>query len=157
MLSCVCLSVPTWCRHGGGKRPPEGAMPRITKRLVDGLKPEDAGRIVRDDELTGFAVRLNADGSKTYLVEYRAGRGRGFPTRRLSIGKHGALTPEEARQHAKQILAQVAGGADPASVRAARKKEPTVKDVLVLALEQHWKPKRRQSTSKAFEEMINRT
>jgi integrase len=90
-------------------------------------------------------------------VEYRAGRGRGFPTRRLSIGKHGALTPEEARQHAKQILAQVAGGADPASVRAARKKEPTVKDVLVLALEQHWKPKRRQSTSKAFEEMINRT
>ena len=71
-------------------------MPRITKRLVDGLPPESVGRIVREDEVTGFGVRLNADGSRTYLVEYRAGRGRGFPTRRISIGRHGALTPDAA-------------------------------------------------------------
>ncbi|ANY78469.1 hypothetical protein BB934_09690 [Microvirga ossetica] len=132
-------------------------MPRITKRLVDGLGPDDVGRIVRDDELTGFAVRLNADGSKTYLVEYRAGRGRGFPTRRLSIGRHGALTPEQARQQAKKTLAQVAHGEDPAGYRVARAKDPTVKDILLTALEQHWKPKRKASTAKAFEEMINRT
>ncbi len=43
-------------------------MPRITKRLVDGLAPESVGRVVRDDELAVFGVRLNADGSKTYLV-----------------------------------------------------------------------------------------
>jgi integrase len=132
-------------------------MPRITKHLVDGLKPEDAGRIVRDDELTGFGVRLNADGSRTYLVEYRAGRGRGFPTRRISIGRHGPLTPDEARGEAKKILARVAHGEDPAAARTARKKEPTVKDVLLSALEQHWKPKRKASTAKAFEEMIYRT
>lgn len=134
-----------------------GIVPRITKRLVDGLGPNDIGRVIRDDELTGFAIRLNADGSRTYLVEYRAGRGRGFPTRRLSIGRHGALTPDEARQRAKQILAQVAYGEDPATARAARKKEPTVRDILILALEQHWKPKRKPSTARAFEEMINRT
>ncbi len=132
-------------------------MPRITKRLVDGLKPEDAGRIVRDDILTGFAVRLNADTSKTYLVEYRAGRGRGFPTRRISIGRHGPLTPDQARGEAKKILARVAHGEDPAAARMARKQEPTVKDVLLVALEQHWKPKRKASTAKAFEEMIRRT
>jgi integrase len=132
-------------------------MPRITKRLVDGLGPEDVGRVIRDDELTGFGVRLNADGSKTYLVEYRAGRGRGFPTRRLSIGRHGVLTPEQARQQAKKTLAQVAHGEDPAGARAARAKDPTVKDILLTALEQHWKPKRKPSTAKAFEEMINRT
>jgi integrase len=134
-----------------------GAVPKITKRLVDGMGPDDVGRIVRDDELTGFAVRRNADGSKTYLVEYRAGRGRGFPTRRLSIGKHGALTPDEARQEAKRILARVAGGEDPAADRTSRKKEPTVEDILLTALEQHWKPKRKASTAKAFEEMIERT
>ncbi|WP_262299653.1 tyrosine-type recombinase/integrase [Microvirga sesbaniae] len=132
-------------------------MPRITKRLVDGLGPDDVGRIVRDDELTGFGVRLNADGSRTYLVEYRAGRGRGFPTRRLSIGRHGVLTPEQARQEAKKLLGQVAHGEDPAGNRAARAKDRTVKDILLTALKEHWKPKRKASTAKAFEEMINRT
>ncbi len=110
-------------------------MPKITKRLVDGLGLDDAGRIIRDDELTGFAVRRNADGSKTYLVEYRAGRGRGFPTRRMTLGKHGALTPDEARQRAKQVLSRVAGGEDPAAERKARKREPTVADILTNALE----------------------
>ena len=132
-------------------------MPRITKRLVDGLGPDDAGRIIRDDELTGFGVRLNADGSKTYLVEYRAGRGRGFPTRRLSIGRHGPLTPDQARQRRRKSLPRSPMVKIQPAARAARKKEPTVKDVLLTALEQHWKPKRKASTAKAFEEMINRT
>jgi integrase len=132
-------------------------MPKITKRLVDGLTAADVGRIIRDGELTGFAVRRNGDGSKTYLVEYRAGRGRGFPTRRVAIGRHGALTPEEARQRAKQVLAQVAHGDDPAAKRTARKKELTVKVLLVSALEQHWKPKRRASTAAVFERLINKT
>ena len=33
----------------------------------------------------------------------------------------------------------------------------TVRDVLLLALEQHWKPKRRPSTAKVFGEMVHRT
>jgi len=132
-------------------------MPKITKRFVDGLSAADAGRIVRDDDLAGFAIRRNNDGSLTYLVEYRAGRGRSFPTRRISLGRHGALTPDEARRAAKQMLARVAGGEDPAAERAGRRREPTVRDVLITALEQHWKPKRRASTAKVFEEMINRT
>ena len=57
------ISVPTRCRHGSQK----AGMPKITKRLVDGLGPDDIGRVIRDEELTGFAVRLNADGSRTYL------------------------------------------------------------------------------------------
>ncbi|HEY8381587.1 MAG TPA: tyrosine-type recombinase/integrase [Microvirga sp.] len=132
-------------------------MPKITKRLVDGIRPDQTGKIIRDDELKGFGVRLNADGSRTYLVEYRAGRGRGFPTRRVSIGRHGALTPEEARQSAKKLLAEVAQGEDPAGARTKRAKDPTVKDALLTALNQHWKPKRKASTAKAFEEMITRT
>jgi hypothetical protein len=81
-------------------------MAKITKRFVDGLRGEDIGRIIRDDELAGVGVRRNADGSATYLVEYRAGQGRGFPTRRLSLGRHGALTPDQARSEAKQVLAR---------------------------------------------------
>ncbi|WP_165937757.1 tyrosine-type recombinase/integrase [Methylobacterium segetis] len=132
-------------------------MARITKRFVDALGEEEAGRIHRDDDLHGFAVRRNADGSRTYLVEYRAGRGRSYPTRRISLGRHGALTPEDARRSAKQILARVASGEDPAAERAHHRREPTVRDALITALEQHWRPKRRASTAKVFEEMINRT
>ena len=132
-------------------------MPRITKRLVDGLGMSGYRQGYPRRRADGFAVRRNADGSRTYLVEYRAGRGRGFPTRRISIGRHGALTPDEARQRAKQILAQVARGDDPAAERSARKKEPTVKDILTGALEQHWKPKRRASTAAVFERLIKKT
>ena len=132
-------------------------MARITKRLVDGLGGENVGRIIRDDDLAGFGGRRNADGSATHLVEYRAGRGRGFPTRRLSLGRHGALTPEQARNEAKQVLARVARGEDPAADRSVRKKDPTIRDVLLLALDQHWKPKRKPSTAKVFGEMVHRT
>lgn len=97
------------------------------------------------------------DASKTYLVEYRAGRGRGFPTRRLSLGRHGNLTVDEARQLAKAILARVASGEDPAIRRSACKNELRVKDILITAIEQHWKPKRKASTAKSFEEMIYRS
>ena len=150
------------CRHGADAKavsaPDEAdSMAKITKRFVDALGDGDAGRIYRDDELHGFAVRRNADGSRTYLVEYRAGRGRSYPTRRISLGRHGALTPDEARRNAKQILAKVANGDDPAADRSKHRREPTVREVLITALNQHWRPKRRASTAKVFEEMINRT
>ncbi len=113
--------------------------------------------VVRDDDLKGFGARLNGNGSVSYYVEYRAGRGRGFPVRRVVLGKHGALTPEQARQLAKDMLARVAGGADPAAERTKRKRELTVEQWLRCCIEQHWKPKRKASTAANFEAMIERT
>lgn len=132
-------------------------MPKLTKRFVDDLGPEHSGKIIRDDLLTGFAARRNGNGTITFLVEYRAGRGRQFPNRRLSLGKYGVLTPDDARQAARSILARVARGEDPAAARAARASEITVREMLLAAVEQHWKPKRRPSTARAFEEAIRRT
>jgi integrase len=130
---------------------------KITKRFVDGLSADDAGRIYRDDEVKGFAVRRNGDGSITYLCEYRAGHGRKARTRRMSIGGHGVLTPDEARKKARLILSRVLEGFDPAGEREADKREPTVADILRDALAKHWRPKRRPSTAKSFGEMIERT
>lgn len=132
-------------------------MAKITKRFVDGLGATELGRVFRDDELKGFAVRRNADGSITYLCEYRAGTGRTAPKRRMSIGRHGPLTPDEARKRARAILNRVFDGGDPAGEREAQKHEPTVADLLRDALAKHWKPKRKPATSKAFGEMIART
>ena len=58
-------------------------MAKITKRTVDALIA--SGGIIRDDEVRGFGARLNANGTISYFVEFRAGRGRGFPVRRIVL------------------------------------------------------------------------
>lgn len=132
-------------------------MAKITKRFVDRLGEADTGRVFRDDELKGFVVRRNADGSITYLCEYRAGPGRTAPKRRMSIGRHGPLTPDEARKRARAVLNRVFDGGDPAGEREARKHELTVAELLRDALAKHWRAKRKPSTAKAFGETIERT
>jgi hypothetical protein len=79
---------------------------RITKRLVDSLKPNGADSFVWDDSLIGFGVRVQLSGAKSYVVKYRAGSGRGAPTRRLTLGRVGdthprrssRLCPQDARR-----------------------------------------------------------
>ncbi len=55
----------------------------VTKRLVDGLKPSDKDFYVFDTALVGFGVRVRATGAMSFIVQYKAGSGRGAPTRRL--------------------------------------------------------------------------
>jgi integrase len=132
-------------------------MPRISKRTVDALIASGAREPIRDDDVKGFGARLNANGSVSYFVEFRAGRGRGFPVRRIVLGRHGVLTPDQARDLAKKNLAGVLAGNDPAAERASRRKEMTVADWLRRCLATHWRPKAKPSTAKNFEGMIERT
>jgi integrase len=91
------------------------ATAKITKRLIDGLVADakSAGKTLYrwDETLTGFGVLATKTGATSYFVEYRLG-GRNAPNKRLSIGKHGALTPEEGRRIAKEMLGKVAAGRD---------------------------------------------
>jgi integrase len=131
---------------------------KITKRAVDAvIASGDLGAAIRDHDLKGFGARLNRDRTVSYFVEYRAGRGRAFPIRRIVLGRHGALTPKQARDMAKKALARVLAGADPSAERAARRKEMTVADLLRHVLADHWYPKKKPSTAKNFEGMIERT
>lgn len=97
---------------------------RITKRSVDALKPE-AGRDVLawDDELRGFGVRVKPSGVRSYIVQYRSAAGR---SRRLTLGRHGPVTPEAARRRAKVLLGNVAEGADPAAEREEKAQAGTM-------------------------------
>ena len=91
------------------------AQGRISKRSVDDLTcPAGKDReILWDNELAGFGVAAHAAGSKTYVVQYRQ-HGR---SRRATIGKHGRLTPDQARSEAKKLLGSVETGADPIKAR----------------------------------------
>jgi len=101
-----------------------GSKARITKRAIDDLriKAKSEGRTLylRDDELTGFGAISTKAGACSYFVEYRLG-GRGTTQKRMTIGKHGALTPDEARKLAKEELGKVARRVDVAQDRKAER------------------------------------
>ena len=85
-------------------------MPKLTKRTVESLPIQAKDYFVWDDEVAGFGVRVMPSGAKTYQAQYRKG-GR---TRRVSLGRHGTLTADEARKRARELLGRVAGGENPA-------------------------------------------
>lgn len=100
---------------------------KLTKRTLDALRPQDARRYLFDAELAGFGVVVQPrTTSATFFCQYRAGTGRTAPKRRITIGRYGPLTVDQARQIAKQHLAAVAQGADPAAERAESRVAATV-------------------------------
>ena len=112
-----------------------GTKARITKRSIDDLrsraKSEGRTLYLRDDELTGFGAVSTEATACRYFVEYRLG-GRETTQKRMTIGKHGILTPEEARKLAREQLGAVARGADVAQERKdarARLKAGTFRDL----------------------------
>src|SRR3546814_5229415 len=54
------------------------------------------------------------------------------PERRITIGRYGALTPEEARRQARKILGGAATGADPAAELKAKRKEMRIAELVDL-------------------------
>jgi integrase len=111
-----------------------GRAARISKRTVDGAKPEAARYVLWDSDLKGFGLRVTPQGTKTYVARYRAGGGRAGVLRQMVIGRHGHLTADEARDEARGILADAARGGDPQSDRAKVRADLTVGDLCDLYL-----------------------
>src|SRR5208283_4562697 len=96
-------------------------MPKLTKRAVDTLKAGETDRLIFDDEMPRFGVRVMRSGLKSYVIQYR----KDGHTRRFAFGKHGPLTPDEARGQARQLLAAVDRGDDPSLARHEQRSAPT--------------------------------
>jgi integrase len=99
---------------------------KITKRVVDALRPGDKDVFVWDTDMTGFGLKITPAGRKVYIVQYRhAG-----VTKRYTIGKHGSgWTPKKAREEADSILRDARKGKDPAGRRAVERGAPTIKQL----------------------------
>src|SRR5262249_15140012 len=84
-----------------------------------GAEGKSRRTIYLDDTKIGFCWLVTERGAKSFVLKYRAGRGRSAPTRRVTIGRYGApWTVETARDEAKRLLGCVAQGGDPAAERA---------------------------------------
>lgn len=120
---------------------------RLTKKLVDAEAVTDRERIIWDEDLAGFGLRIRPGGSKTFIAQYRAGGGRTGTTRRFTVGRFGVLTVDEARQEAKRVLAAAIQGTDPSRERQAKRREMSVKDLIEQFAAngtEHLKPRNRK-------------
>jgi integrase len=124
-------------------------LARLSKRTVDALQPQTRPYITFDKELAGFGIRVMPSGFKTWIVEYRPGEGgRRVSKRRLKIETANKTTAEAARSQAKEILARVRLGEDPAAARAARLVAPTVAEFARSFLEEVFSSRRFKPTTR---------
>jgi integrase len=82
---------------------------KLTKAVVESSAlPEQGQKFLWDSEVRGFGVRLHPSG-RTYIVQ---GRVNGVE-RRVSLGRHGVITLQEARNKARVQLSLMLEGIDP--------------------------------------------
>ncbi len=128
------------------------ASKRITKRAVDALRcaPGRDRVFLWDEHLSGFGVAAMPSGAKVYVAQYRqAGR-----SRRIKLGEHGRLTPDEARSLAKEVLCAVEGGKDPIEERRTRLTVRSFKEVAEDYLRLHVAAKRKARTHEEYERQL---
>ena len=112
-----------------------GRKAKLTKRLVEQLVADGPDEIwVWDMELPGFALRIKPSGIKAYVVQYRNAHRR---PRKITLGRHGVMTVDEARRLARKTLAMIDRGEDPAEQRRANRNAVTVAELCDRYLAEH--------------------
>lgn len=119
-------------------------MPILTKRLIESLTPSKKDILIWDDKLSGFGVKITPTGRKVYLLKYRTLDGR---QRKPTIGIHGHITCEQAREIAFEWLGQKAKGKDPSKERQNQRQSPTVSDLCDRYMKEHSKIHKKKRSS----------
>jgi len=84
---------------------------RLTKTTVEQVEISTIKDQVfyRDEKLKGFALRVTRSGNKSFIVEkWIDGK-----AMRVTLGRYGELTVEQARKEAQKLLGKLATGIDP--------------------------------------------
>jgi integrase len=119
---------------------------RFTKSAVDGLAiptRDEVGTvgytIVWDTHVTGFGLQPRPSGMKTFILVYRNKAGR---VRRLTIGRYGQVTVDQAREAAKHYNGVIALGGDSVMDRKRDRTAKTLDEVFVRYIAEHLTPNR---------------
>ena len=107
-----------------------------------------------DSELPGFGVRAYPSGTRMYIVQTRA---RGKSTR-VTVGRHGVLTPGQARRRAALLVARAKAGEDQVAIPPATKPDPglTVADLAERYQVEHLAIRCKPNTRKAAQSAIQK-
>ncbi len=122
---------------------------KITKKAVDAIKPPEKGKdYYFDDALPGFGVIVWPSGTKTFIFQYRINGQK----KRITIGRYGKITVDNARKQAKIEAGKASSGIDPVAERHKKKAESlTLREALNDYLENRdLKPRTRQDIDESM-------
>lgn len=98
---------------------------RLTQSIVDKSTAREKRYSIRDSVVSGLLLRVEPSGKKNWLLDYRSPASGNRNTKK--IGTAGVLTVAQAREKAKNILAQIELGED---VLVKRKKALTLGEIV---------------------------
>lgn len=121
-------------------------MAKLTKRKIEALEPTDKDYFVWDGDLSGFGIRVFPTGRKQFVVQYRFGR----ISRRMSLGRFGAITPDQAPGLTLEALVKLRQDIDPAAEKRERRDALLVKELAQRFDEEHVAVHLKASTAKEY-------
>jgi integrase len=109
------------CLHGAYTDFSKGTdAVNLSKTTVERLPiPEKGYQIYWDEKLAGFGIRVTSGGAKAFIFQKRING----TERRITIGRFGELTAEQARKEAVKLAGQIATGGDPVAEKAHKRLE----------------------------------
>lgn len=123
---------------------------RITEKIIRSLKAPHAGsRILYDEEIPGFGVRITANSVISFVLDYRINERK----RRYTIGRYPELSAAAAREEAIQLRGGLRTGEDPLAEKEHRREAPTIEDLFNDYMERHAKIYLRPNTIRSNESM----
>jgi integrase len=124
---------------------------KLMRKSVTGLEPG----VYYDTDLKGFGLRINSGGTGTWFAEYRPGAGgRGVAKKRMSLGRLDRLSPDQAREAANKVLAQVQLGSDPAAAKAEERASQPFKATVTDYIDKHVRKKRKERTAAYYDYIL---
>jgi integrase len=112
---------------------------RLTDSAISELDLPDRRIVYHDELVVGLAVRVTANGHKSWTFMYRAGRRR----RRLTLGRFPSLTVADARKAAREAQRRVGLGEDPAEAKRILADALSFDELADLYIERYAKPNKR--------------
>ena len=98
----------------------------LSLSTVKAAEKGERDRFLWDSEVRGFGLKVTPAGSKVYIYQYRVaapGESAITTAKRYTIGRHGSITPEQARRRAKELAAMVTNKIDPMQAEKAERDE----------------------------------
>jgi len=126
---------------------------KITKKFVDNLAFSESGQALYwDSELRGFGVVVGMR-TKTYVAQ-RDINGR---TRRVTVGRHGVIPFDEARNDARDYINHMSKGIDiNAQKREARDRHVTLEQAMEIHFEKLRREEKAENTIADYTNSIDR-
>ena len=130
---------------------------RINKKFVDTVStPERTAsggksqKLYRDSQIPGFALRVTSGGVKSFIVEKRING----KVKRITLGRYGNLTAEQARLEAMKLTSEIARGIDPIAEKRAKEAKTVT---LIEAFDDYFlsRTNLKESTIKDYRRSIN--